>query len=355
MDDSTRSHELGAQAFTVCNRKPSVRASLILTALAISLSGCGYVGDPKPPALNIPLPVDDLALAQRGAKLRIAFTLPLKSIEGLPITEFSEVDLRIGPAAPGDFNADAWSASAKRVSVPLPLTAKVLQVEAPVTEFAGKEIVCAVRTAGPKGRMSAFSNIAVYRVLPPLGTPDQVKAVATAEGIQLTWIDPAPAAGVTYRIARQSDTEKELTAYAESTRPSFTDKRTEFGKKYRYQVLGVVKTGDHEVESEPSGILEIVPVDNFPPSMPVGLNALAGVTTIELSWDRNTDSDFRGYHVFRAIESGDFTKIGGPVESPTYSDRMIEPGKTYRYAVSAVDAAGNESPRTPPVQITAPQ
>jgi fibronectin type 3 domain-containing protein len=34
------------------------------------------------------------------------------------------------------------------------------------------------------------------------------------------------------------------------------------------------------------------------------------------------------------------------IEAPVYSDSKVEAGKTYRYAVSAVDLAGNESERS---------
>jgi fibronectin type 3 domain-containing protein len=36
---------------------------------------------------------------------------------------------------------------------------------------------------------------------------------------------------------------------------------------------------------------------------------------------------------------------------PSYSDRKVEAGKTYRYSVSAVDQAGNESPRSATVDV----
>ena len=37
-------------------------------------------------------------------------------------------------------------------------------------------------------------------------------------------------------------------------------------------------------------------------------------------------------------------------EIPTYSDRAVERGKTYRYMVTAMDKSGNESGRSAAVQ-----
>ena len=36
---------------------------------------------------------------------------------------------------------------------------------------------------------------------------------------------------------------------------------------------------------------------------------------------------------------------------PTYSDRAVEAGKTYRYAITAVDRAGNESARSGEIEV----
>jgi len=49
-----------------------------------------------------------------------------------------------------------------------------------------------------------------------------------------------------------------------------------------------------------------------------------------------------------------FQKIAGPIDAPAYSDHEIEAGKSYRYAVSALDRTGNESARTAAVEIVAP-
>jgi fibronectin type 3 domain-containing protein len=97
-----------------------------------------------------------------------------------------------------------------------------------------------------------------------------------------------------------------------------------------------------------------VPVDRFPPAVPSGLTALAGPSSIELSWDPNTEPDFAGYSVYRAAGGGAFERIAGPLSTPSVSDKEARPGVKYRYVVSAVDQAGNESPRSNAVEISMP-
>ena len=83
------------------------------------------------------------------------------------------------------------------------------------------------------------------------------------------------------------------------------------------------------------------------------MTATPGVNAIELAWDRNTESDFKGYNVFRSVEGGPFEKIASLIEAPTYSDHQVEVGKKYRYAVSAVDLTGNESQRSALQEVSA--
>ncbi len=51
---------------------------------------------------------------------------------------------------------------------------------------------------------------------------------------------------------------------------------------------------------------------------------------------------------------GAFEKVADVSQIPSWSDRGVEPGKTYRYTVTAVDQAGNESPRCSPVSAALP-
>jgi fibronectin type 3 domain-containing protein len=111
--------------------------------------------------------------------------------------------------------------------------------------------------------------------------------------------------------------------------------------------------GGKEAESEIGEPVALTPVDTFPPAVPANLRAAAAPASIELAWDRDTEADLAGYRVYRAEGSGEFARVAEVSQIPTYSDSSIEHGKTYRYAVSAVDQAGNESRRSEPVEVSA--
>jgi fibronectin type 3 domain-containing protein len=132
---------------------------------------------------------------------------------------------------------------------------------------------------------------------------------------------------------------------AESDHPEYVDETTEYGTHYEFRVQGVI---DDLHGSAVSDAASITPKDEFAPAMPGALTAILGVNTVELAWTRNSEKDFRGYNVYRSTDGGPFEKIADLVPSPAYSDSKIEPGKKYRYEVSAVDTAGNESERSTP-------
>jgi fibronectin type 3 domain-containing protein len=164
--------------------------------------------------------------------------------------------------------------------------------------------------------------------------------------VRLQWSGTAPS----WRIYRQGPGQERPEFLGESATPGYLDATARVGQEYRYQVQG----RRDKTESEISDPVTIIPKDEFAPATPVGLSATASVSTIELAWDRNTESDLRGYKIYRAAGDGRFERIAELVETPTYSDRQIEAGKRYRYAVTAFDTANNESPRSAIVEATAP-
>lgn len=73
---------------------------------------------------------------------------------------------------------------------------------------------------------------------------------------------------------------------------------------------------------------------------------------VQLAWDANTESDLAGYNVYRA-ESGTWTRLNsGLLASPSFTDGNVEGGRTYTYAVKAVNAAGGESDSSNTIEVS---
>lgn len=67
--------------------------------------------------------------------------------------------------------------------------------------------------------------------------------------------------------------------------------------------------------------------------------------SVVLTWTASTSSNVTGYYIYRgAASKGPYTKLNtGPVSATTYTDNNVEPGKTYYYVATAVNAAKQES------------
>jgi hypothetical protein len=319
------------------------RSSFLPLAWAAALAGCGYIGPPKPPSLRIPEKIADLAAFQRAGALVIEFTVPAATTDGAVLRHIDEIDLRCGPAGP------QWEQTARRIPVTAATPGRV-HIETPSREWTGEDVELRVRAAGKPGRMSEWSNTVKMRVTPPLAQP-VVKVEGVPEGVRLTW---TPEEGAQYRVFRQGPLETKSSLLEAVQKPEYTDTRAEYGKTYRYSVEAFIPSGDTESRSEVSAVVSLTPEDRFPPAVPSGLTALAGISGIELSWNPDSEPDLRGYYVYRSTAGGPFARLDGIVNTPAYSDRTVESGKQYRYTVSAVDQVGNESARTAAVEITAP-
>jgi len=325
------------------------RAYPALAAAALITSGCAYLGPPLPPLANVPGHITNLAAIQRDARIIAQFTPPALTTEGVAIKKPLTFDLRIGPAAT-PFNIAEWSAAA-RPEPSVPAVNGNVRYEIPSPEWTGKEVVIAVRAIGANGKESGWSNTVVLPVVAPPQVPSALRAEATAGGVRLEWVGP----GSRFRILRRDPNGEKFDPVATVTGHDWVDPLSEFAKTYSYELQALVNIGNgNEAESELTAPVTITPLDTFPPAMPVGLRGAASPNSIELAWDRNTDPDLAAYRIYRAEGSGAFTKIAEGSQIPTYSDHAIEHGKTYRYAVSAVDQAGNESARSEPVEVAVP-
>jgi hypothetical protein len=310
--------------------------------LLLTLTGCGYVGDPLPPALNIPTVIRDLRGLEYGSDVLVEFSPPTLTTEGLPLKS-SKLELFIGPNV-DPFSPDKWAAGATKFDIPTATGTVSHQV--PIKPWVGKEIVVAVRVLGPKGRPSGWSNFVPFTAGEPLATPADVEAKNVERGIALTWHGSSPH----YRIYR-AEGDGMPARFAESDRPEYLDDTTQYGTRYRYLVQAFAEESRQSVVSEAKSI---TPEDKFPPAVPAAVTAVAGVNTVELVWTRNGEPDFKGYNVYRSVDGAPFERIASLLEAPTFTDTKVQVGKRYRYAITAVDVMGNESAQSSnPAEVTA--
>jgi hypothetical protein len=320
---------------------------LLLSAALVS-SGCGYIGEPLPPALCIPQPVADLSAMERGSKILVQFTLPTHTTENLEIRKPVTAELAIGLSV-NPFQFESWEASAKRIP-DIPADHPNVKYGVPCAEWIGKDVVIGVKVYGSNGRAAGWSKLVTLSIVPPLAPPASLASTPVSEGVLLTWRGSAPH----YRIYRRAGNQLDAAAIAETDDLKYTDTKTEYGATYRYYVEGFRGGGDVRAVSEPAAEVEITPKDTWPPPVPAGLAFVTSAGSIELVWERSIAPDLAGYRIYRAEGAGAFQRIAETRQGPSYSDRKIEPGKTYRYAVSAFDQLDNESDKSTAITVTVP-
>ena len=328
---------------------------------------CGKKGSIQPPLVLVPQRVETLKAFQRGSRIILEWTNPESYIDGRPLAGISEVEVWLeerpdkpspAAAAPrgGDFGVRAKRAAVIKPEGKIPSLSFFYPLDSS-RGWADKTFVFAVRAreAGKK-RLSDFSDEVAVKPQPLPSPPSRVWAEVSADRIDVRWDVPAanfdgsaPARIKGYNVYRIDKSGKLLCLTpAPIAETAFADRDFLFGQAYRYFVRAAASAAEQPLESEDSTAVDVLPEDLFSPAVPAGLTIAKGSDFITLVWDANKEKDLAGYNVWRREEGGaSFACLTKPpLIGNTYTDRTVEKGKRYEYAITAVDGLGNESPKS---------
>ena len=82
---------------------------------AAFLAGCGVPGEPLPPLLEIPAPVQDLSVVQVGTQLQLAWSRPRLTTEGTRARRLDRIEL-YGAFLPGDAPLTSFTEQSSRLA-----------------------------------------------------------------------------------------------------------------------------------------------------------------------------------------------------------------------------------------------
>jgi hypothetical protein len=351
-------------------------AELIACAVLLgAFCACGTPGAPQPPSLNLPRPVADLTASRRGNQVDLEWTVPRKNTDSTNVTRNPVTSICRHPGATLMAHCDAVA----QVQPPVPKAPQKQKGEAPPgdirihyvdtlppqlgTANPTGFVMYGVEELSPQGRSAGISNQVAIPLVPVIAAPEGLSAEVSGDGVRISWSGAAPAsppAGVTYRyrIMRRPAGASAYTVLEDvepSATGSYLDKTFGWEQKYEYRITTVSEVQAHgrnaAVEGEDSRPVEVFTRDIYPPAQPAGLQAVfsnAGQRPfIDLTWAPNLESDLAGYNVFRWETGSQPQKLNAKlVPLSSYRDEAVAAGKTYFYAVSAVDLRGNESPRS---------
>lgn len=366
---------------------------ILVTAIAISLVGCGAPGDPVAPSPPVPIAIADLSAHQMGDGVALSFSLPSKTIHGDRLLQPPAIEilrgetkpdgspnlksLHVVEAIPGELAAKYQSDDRTQIITPIPPTEN--------RSASGFDSVFAVRTRASRKRASTDSNAVKIRIYPVPAPIGELQSHLTEFAIDLTWQPVTQTAAhepitlTEYRVYRGELDPKSydpkitgtdalherfaspLALLGRSNDPHYSDKQFDFGKVYVYIVRAVTAAGKDALplESGDSDILILKPADTFPPATPQDVVAAAVENPestppsqeIDLSWSINAEQDLAGYRVYRSEREGDKGALVTQdlLLSPAYRDTSVASSHKYWYSVTAVDLSGNESAPAPQV------
>ncbi|WP_419804996.1 fibronectin type III domain-containing protein [Terriglobus sp.] len=358
-----------------------------LCALTL-LTGCASPGVPRPPSLHLPASVRDLAAQRVGDAVELHFTVPEETTDhqalehkGVPLPLTAVVCRMQGAACQG---------IARMAVTPGQVVAATDTLPPALTVGVARALAYRVRVENAAGRDAGLSRDALSAAGAAPAALTGLAAVTVAQGVQLTW-NAVPDAREPIRV------EATGTAAAPGNRAAANGRATRGGSAAGssprlLQVLPAPHEPGGAIDSSPAvgasvsyrvyrqreivvdgqalslrGASAEVTVtrsaDVFAPAAPLGLLALALVTenggaSVSLSWEPNSEPDVTGYFVYRATDTGGFVRVtASPVAGVSFQDTAstgLHPGTRVRYAVTAVDRAGNESARSSTTEV-APQ
>jgi hypothetical protein len=330
------------------------------------LSGCGNVGDPLPPLIQIPTAVSDLQAVQLGKSVRLSWTVPKLNTDGSAATTLSVVEIyrtnsnSARPVVtPGQFreSAEIWRRLPKDEFGKFQEGEKLVLIDS-LAEFptfpVGAQLHYAIRTVNHKKQDAGLSNFASLQVLAVPRPPENLGPTVAERSITLSWDTPAlniDGSPVTERpqfnVYRSLDP-----GFASALRlngtpvldSSFTDESIELDRTYYYRVRSLGNLHANPVESDASKVIEVTNRDTYAPRAPTEVTAVSNGQVISLVWLPNTEPDLAGYWVYRSGTDRKFERLSeGLLTTASTIDKSVESGETYFYRIQAVDLKGNAS------------
>jgi hypothetical protein len=353
-------------------------------AIGLILTGCGTPGAPMPPSLHLPDPVTNLSATRAGNQVSLIWTMPNRNTDKLLLQ--GNLPVRVcrkeseEPCAPLDANLIFAPGAAGAFTETLP---PALAAGAP------RKLTYFVELPNRKGRSAGLSNAAVVLAGEAPAAVANLTAEVRKEGVVLRWTPDSPSGPFSHAAIRLHRTlltpqpeakpksqqgifapppeplgQSLLVASAAAGRA--LDKEIRLGQTYEYRAQRVARitmgSQTLELAGPFSAPIRVEALDVFPPAVPTGLAAVATAPSagseaaIDLSWQPNTEPDLAGYAVYRREGSESWQRISPaqPLVGPAFHDARIQPGRAYRYAVTAIDQGGHESARSAEAEETAP-
>jgi hypothetical protein len=350
-----------------------------LAVAALVLGGCGKRGPIVAPERRLPMPPDSMRAAVEERVIVVSWVNPRVRVDSTRLRDLALVRLFRREEVPGAAPKPAMLSGDRvvgydeiaRIALDAAPPAGV-QVQGGTVSFPdsaglsfGRRYVYVTTAEDAIGRSSAPSERLVVSFLAGPAAPSALVAQAGDKEVRLRWsapgsfLDGTPATGELRYVVLRAAGDGALAPVTPEPRAgtAFTDTGLENDTAYRYAVQAVRMDPEGAARGPASAAVGATPVDTTPPSPPARLIAIPASGSVRLAWNASPEEDVALYAVYRAEGTGAFLRIATTQAiTMLYTDRDVQPGRTYRYAVTALDRArrANESARSNEVSVTVP-
>jgi PKD repeat protein len=185
-----------------------------------------------------------------------------------------------------------------------------------------------------------------------LGSP--TVSCGASPKVNLAWTDSASSPTGSYSVMSKLDSAKQTSWSNGSALGNVTSTQVSVSNNTTWDFAIHAITSVTRDSNVVSVAINCAPVDGTAPGVPAMTSATpASCSEVDAAWTAVTDtggSGLAGYNVYR---NGAFVhRVNAP--ATTYADTVLAASTTYSYQVSAIDNAGNQSPKSAALNATTP-
>jgi len=349
---------------------------LAASAACLIAVGCGMPGAPLPPSLNLPQPVKDLHAVRTGDQVALNWTMPRRNTDQLLLKDTLHVLV-----CRAESSATACTPVGELSVAPGGHGAFADQLPAALATGTPRALTYSVQVQNARHKAAGVSNLAHVVAGQAPAPVTALQAELRKNGVLVRWTpiadDQTPVRLERHLLTPQAESKKhdplaqpdeptveKLLITARVAEGHALDRTARVGAIYEYsaQRIARVTVNDQtfELAGGVSNSIRVEVRDIFPPDPPQGLAAVAAAPesgpAVDLNWQPNTEADIAGYIVYRREGNSEWHRVSPSklLTAPAFRDTSVEPGHSYRYAVTAVDTNGHPSRRSAEAEESVP-
>lgn len=339
----------------------------IIMLLVSGLAGCGYKTMPVPPEEIVPQPIADLRYELNEKGVTLYWTYPTKTVRGDTLTDITSFDM-YRSVVPADSYCD---------TCPIPFGEPITLPGGGVSEGTAKIATYSstllrpghlfffkVRANAGWWAESADSNIVSFMWNTPPNAPEHLIAQVADGKITLQWdgvttyVDGTEIQEpVRYQVYRSMGGGLFTPLGELHDGMQFDDMDVVNSQEYKYTVQAVTMYKKGQVEGGSSQAVSAVPVDRTAPGKPTGVRAIRTAAEVKVVWNPVSDSDLKGYGIYRRLPGEKKPVKVGEVNVPStlFTDKTPPDADQWFYSVSSIDKASPANESEPSTEVSVKQ